>query len=301
MLNKAPVVFFDNRPKLDSNFLKILANAEIENEIIILTSDKSTQIPKSKSKIEKVDIQSLSNYAECERQFLSRYIHLSTNSYDFETACFLRFFAVECLVKERNFQWFWLLDCDVWPTKSISIFSKAEESFFSPDYFDFTTISSHSSLMSNALLIEFNEFILNIFYSELIGDLEKRYCISSKEGIKGGISDMTAMGVFLREYSISSWHDSNVFGVNGHFLSHTVSRLHLDFGKSEKNYMLVIRTKNCFIVICGNMIRKYSTLHFQGNHKFLIPIFQKFRIVWGNQNTFSLLVRISRKYQKLFI
>jgi hypothetical protein len=296
-----PLVFFDNRKELDVNFLRILRRIEVDATIVILVSHSNHSPPVANSRVLIIDVHTLPEYIEKEREFLLKYRHYSTNSYEFETSCFLRFLALECLAKDLKLKRFWLLDCDVWPTKSLELYNDSKNDYFSPDYFDEMTISSHSSLLSSKVLSEFNQFLINEFYSNMRDDLEKKYEALMSTGSRGGISDMLAMGMFLKQRTDFQWLNSNTDGISGHFLNHTISRIHLDLGKHDRNWLMILRTRDYFLVISRNSFRKYATLHFQGNDKHLIPILDKLRIIWGNQRIYSLLVRISRRYQKTLL
>ena len=147
MLSANPIVFFDNRNVFDANFLRILASAKIDNDIIVIVTSPDHKPLKTKNNVSIVDAYSLPGYRELEKKFLGVYQHLSTNTQEFETSCFLRFFAVECLIKKMQLERIWMFDCDVWPTKSISFWNDASSDYLSPDYFDERTISCHSSLL----------------------------------------------------------------------------------------------------------------------------------------------------------
>jgi len=300
VLSANPVVFFDNRNVLDANFLRILASAKIDNDIIVIVTSPNHKPLKTKNNVSIVDAYSLPGYREYENKFLGVYQHLSTNTQEFETSCFLRFFAAECLIKKMQLERIWMFDCDVWPTNSISFWNDARSDYLSPDYFDERTISCHSSLLSSALLRQFNKFTLEVFYNEMIPELQERFEQIKSDQLSGGISDMTAMGLFLRNYSNYPWLDSNINGYSEHFLSHTFSRLYLDLNKTGKSYVLIVRARKNFFVISGLKYRRYATLHFQGNAKHLIPVIQRFRFLWGNQKLFSIMIRVSRKCQKIF-
>ena len=300
MLSVNPVVFFDNRSVLDTNFLRILASTKIENSIIVIVTSPDHKLPKTRNNISIVDAYSLPGYREFEKKFLEVYQHLSTNSLKFETSCFLRFFAAECLINKMQLDRIWMFDCDVWPTESISFWDDASDDYLSPDYFDEMTISCHSSLLSAALLRQFNKFTIEIFYNEMLPELQVLFDQMQSNQLSGGISDMTAMGAFLRNQLNHPWLDSNMNGRSEHFLSHTFSRLYLDLNKTSKNYLLIIKTNKNFLVISGRQYRKYATLHFQGGDKHLIPVIQKLRFLCGNQKMFSIMVRVSRKYHQIF-
>jgi hypothetical protein len=122
-----------------------------------------------------------------------------------------------------------------------------------------------------------------------------------RNGLKGGICDMTAMGMFLDDQYHRPWLDTNFHGQSKHFINHSMATLYEELGKSKNSIILVLRTHHCFIVVSAKTVRKYSILHFQGNDKYLIPIIQRFRFLLGNQAVFSILMRISRKYQKVFL
>lgn len=298
MSTSIPLIFFDNRKELDVNFLRILRRIEVDATIVILVSHPNHNLPVVNSKVLIIDVHTLPEYVEKEREFLLKYRHYSTNSYEFETSCFLRFLALECLAKDLKFNRFWLLDCDVWPTKSLELYNQSESGYFSPDYFDEMTISSHSSLLNTKLLSEFNRFLIDEFYTNMKDELMQKYEALTSTGSRGGISDMFAMGAFLKQRNDFHWLNSNTDGISGHYLNHTISRIHLDLGKHDRNWLMILRIREYFLVISRNSFRKYATLHFQGNDKHLIPILEKFRIIWGNQKIYSLLVRISRHYQK---
>jgi hypothetical protein len=191
------------------------------------------------------------------------------------------------------------MDSDVWPKIDIRHFEETSSDWFSPDYWDYETISPHSSLMNLALVREFNRFLTNSFYQGHGEELERKFIQIRQEFGGGGICDMTALGIFLRRYWERPWCDSNTIKAGEFYLSHAISKVQTDLGISEKQLILIIQRKKYFHIFSLGKTRKYATLHFQGNDKYLIPYLAKFKFIFGNKGIFQYLVRAARKHQSI--
>lgn len=234
MTGQLPVVFFDNRNDLDPNFSRILSSLKIPNPIFFITGNDSLSSNDFTNPIKVIHLSKLDGYAEASFDFSSRYRHLSTNRYEFELACFLRFFAFELLLTELEADRGWLLDCDVWPKTDIRYFEETSSDWFSPDYWDNETISPHSSLMTLSFVSEFNRFLLKTFYQVHSDEVEKKFIQIKQDFGGGGVCDMTALGIFLRKYWKKQWSDSNTVSAGACYLSHSSSKVYTDLGISVR-------------------------------------------------------------------
>jgi hypothetical protein len=295
--HNVPIIYFDNRKHINHNFLRIIRTIRISNPVFLISG--ATKLPSDfpKNKVNFVGLHEIRGYEKISEQFLSNYVHLSTHSYEFETACFLRYFAHQCFMDKLKIDKAFLFDTDVWPAKSLSNYNSAKLSIFSPNHTPSKTISAHSSFLNYSDLYDFNNYLLNEFYQNNIEELKKLFNHMKELNSAGGVSDMLALGMFLQESNNTiKWNDSNKFSFGNSFLNHTFSTLYLDFNISKESWFLIVRKRDYFIVRSKRITRFYSTMHFQGNDKYLILWLEKFFLLYGNRWVFHFLIRISRKF-----
>lgn len=296
MYRVPPILFYDNRDKIDSNFLRILNSLEIKNDIYIITNSDFNIISNLQLRIHKIRLNQLNSYEEIKNHFLQNYTHLSQNSEKFEEACFLRYFAYKMLLDELKIEKAFLFDCDVWPTNSLNLFNSHKKSLLSPGHNSNNMISSHSSLFQSQDLVLFTNFLLNEFYQNYLEYLKQFYQQLIEDKRQGGVSDMLALNIFFRHTGRAPWSDTNYFSVDNYFINHTFSTLPAELNVKENSWFLIILKKNYFLVATRKHRRRYATLHFQGHDKHLIPYLNYSRFLIGNYKIFALMIRLSRKF-----
>lgn len=296
MTSLPPIIFYDNRYEIDLNFTRILNSIKIKNDIYIISNSDYNVKSYANLKIYKIQLNHLDGYEDIKNNFLRNYTHLSKNSQKFEEACFLRYFAYKLLVDQLKLKKAFLFDCDVWPTNSLSFFDSHEKSLLSPGHNSKNMISAHSSLFQSKDLTAFTTFLLNEFYQNYFDFLRIFYQQLIDDNRQGGVSDMMALGIFFRDVGHASWTDSNCFTVKNFFINHTFSTLPTELNVTVNSWFLIIRRKNCFLVVTRKHKRNYATLHFQGHDKHLIIYFKYFRLIIGNYKIFALMIRFSRKF-----
>ena len=296
MSSLPPVFFYDNRDKIDSNFMRILNSLKIKNDIYVISNSDFNINPNIELRIHKICLKQLNGYEEIKNHFLHNYTHLSQNSENFEAACFLRYFAYNILLDQLKIEKAFLFDTDVWPTKSLSFFNAHEKSLLSPGRNSNNMISSHSSLFQSKDLVSFTNFLLNELYQNYLEYLKLFYQKLIEDKRQGGVSDMLALNIFFRNIGHAPWSDANYFSVDNYFINHTFSTLPAELNIKKNSWFLIILKKNYFLVATRKHRRRYATLHFQGHDKHLIPCLKFSRFLIGNYKIFALMIRFSRKF-----
>jgi hypothetical protein len=134
------------------------------------------------------------------------------------------------------------------------------------------------------------------FYQENFKELEKQYLEMRRSGFLGGITDMTAIGFWLSTPEPNAWFNSYQNDSLGVRISHNLARIkdELSWNQNGNNKLFIIlNLAGNFIVLnlLGNHI-KYASVHFQGHHKNLIPIFINSRFLIGNSEMFEILIKV---------
>ena len=253
-----PLVFFDDRDHLPKYFIKILTKAKTNRKVFILSgSDLIFQ----NEFIENIQITKNITYLKSLAKFKNAYVHLSSNSQDFEIACFARFFALNTFMQMNKLKNAWLLDTDVWPTQNLEIFEQVAHSS------DKVLILSKSRPESNAVLAScslwnFNDvdkfctYLSNSFYQKNFSELQHFYLEKQSNSILGGVCDMTALTYWTSRESIDYLNSYKAI-LRNNLIPETISEIFLQisapFGemKEEKknNFIVILYLRNQFFLI----------------------------------------------------
>ena len=286
-----PYIFFDNREELQPWFVKILRAVSESQEIYVITRAARTKTL-DRENIHFVNISELGYFPRF-NEFKEKYVHLSTHSIDFELSCFERYFAIESLMELNQFTTIWHLDTDVFPTEHLKKYNQFDLVFSSP-YADNSVVSAHTSKFSRHGINEFTEFLIHEFYADHLQVLQKFYDLRIEDGLSGGICDMQGLAFWLRIHRQGQWMNS--FGYNGKDLSrinHTIANLaeELPLNKYVGPFLVSRHEKYLQLFTLGAS-NAYATLHFQGQFKYLIPNFLRFRFLVGNSKSLLFQTKI---------
>ena len=193
---------------------------------------------------------------------------------------------------ELNFAWH--LDTDVIPAKNLDRFSKFDLIFSKP-FKNLKLASAHTARFSKIGIESLVNYLRDHFYQENFKELEKEYLEMRKKELLGGVSDMQAIGYWLSTLEPTAWFNSYQNDYLGLRISHNLARIddELSWNQSRNNLLfLILNLGRNFTVLNlqGNHI-KYVSVHFQGHHKNLIPIFINSRFLLGNSEMFQILIK----------
>lgn len=288
---KVPYIFFDNRVELQPWFKRILRAIPKSQETYIITYARPSK-DLSRENIHFLNIADLDYFPRFE-MFKEKYVHLSTHSVDFELSCFERYFAIESVMEKYQLNSIWHLDTDVLPTQDLESYNKFDLVFSSP-YLDNSVVSAHTSKFSYEAICEFTEFLISEFYVDSLQQLRKFYESRIERGLQGGICDMQGLAFWLQLHRQGQWLNS--FGYDRNDLpqiNHTIANLVEELPPRTYFGPFLFSTHKKYLrLYTVGMSRKYATVHFQGQFKYLIPILLRFGFLVGNSKLLLLQTRI---------
>lgn len=242
-----------------------------ESEVILIAN-------KNIDKAENISYYCLKDYASMANKFKKIYIHLSSNDYNYEFFCIMRWFILnEFIIKNNINTPFFYFDSDVLLLSSVKNIMKD----FSLISYDYTcTQSGGPQYFRNKNII--NNFcnLINSYYldSSKISGLKNFYSNIKKLGKKGGVNDMYFLGEF-RKIS-TNYRDlyienkAKIFDSNIHSVSNYKYIYYYSHGNIHKIKKVTINKKGIYFynVKTKRYIKSYG-LHFQGVSKIYIPYF----------------------------
>ncbi len=281
-----PIFFFHKGSQKGLFFDKILRQAEISNgreNIYILTDNLSDTLKHYNC----IDIR---KYADATTNFDKVYQHHSKNKYAFEKACFDRWFIINVVAKELNFENFFHADCDVLISEDLKpVFDKYIKDKFdgSMMYFEdglgSSITSGHSSFWNRKLIDEFCKFTLSVYNDPKSLNQILRDTLEGKFYDNTNLSDMILLDVFrtktkpatLNLFTLESENICFDFNVN---VSYNGFKNSYKLSKAFK----IKKIDQVDYALCGEVVDsedngkpyKFYTLHFQGYiTKTLIPLY----------------------------
>ncbi len=230
-------------------------------------------------------------------EFKTKYIHMSSNDYEFELVCFKRYFCVYDYARKHNINELWMLDSDLIIYEDISELdmNKYDVAYFKWSGTDLEynwTISPHCSYWTLDAMDDFIEFLMEA-YTHQINILREKWCFHKKNNINGGICDMTLLYLWDRQ---KRWrvfntgtitYDNTVFDsyVNSELLANESVVMNVKLGLKRISF---IEKKPLFQLQDGTLI-KAKTIHAQGPRKMYIlnlircdSAYLLYRVSWIN-------------------
>jgi hypothetical protein len=216
--------------------------------------------------------------------FTARYKHLSTNPYDIELYCFLRWFIIRDYMKRHDIQRAFICDTDVLLYANVNeiynTFNEKEvylmvREYGNPELPPPPIVSGGQSFWTLTMLDRFCNFLEHFYekYEQEIAAKMKYHLSRRQTGDNGGICDMTAVGFFyLENQSVIG----NILSVKNHSttdgtLSSSNNALQDEYEVDTNGKKFVFKKG---IPFCYNPIIKeeikFYLLHFQGPSKYLI-------------------------------
>ena len=289
-----PYVFFDNRRHFQSWFLQILRVIPDDQEVFVLSNATP---PIGMIRTKNLNFVQLSNldYLRKFKIFERNYVHLSTHEPEFELSCFERYFALEALMTKLNLDSAWHLDIDVLPTRDLRRFNEFGLVFSSP-YPDHSVVSAHTSKFSIGGIRHLTDFLIRNFYTDYLDELHFFFRSRLQRGLSGGVCDMQGLAYWLRTLNSGDWLNSFQNKDVGVHINHTLANIDAEFTEvnGSKNSRITFHDGR-LEVSSKDSSRIYATLHFQGQCKFLIPYFLRFKILFGSSNFLLYQTKIATK------
>ena len=226
-MKNAPILFLHtgNPPFLNTAIQRLrLSNS---NDIMLLGDE-------SNSGIEGVSHYHITDYFESAKDFEENYyIHMSTNSYEFELICYQRWFIIQQFIEKNNIENFWYLDSDVIVYGNLDEYLKSTlpNKTFDLVGFDTKNCGGGDSFMpcfnffSKKLINEITAFMLKSYVvDDILTQLKNKWNKHQTEKIEGGICDMTQLKLYFDmhygELTIfNSYNVSNKLIPDGNFNS----------------------------------------------------------------------------------
>lgn len=221
-------------------------------------------------------------------QFTDKYKHMSTNSYEFELFCWLRWFHLWDYMRRNSIRSVVHLDSDVLLFSSLaeikSDYDRAiddcgyaipEQSFESMEW----TAAAHISYWTIERLAEFCEFAIESFCSDRYLQLyQKKWNWHQQHNLNGGICDMTTLYLFWLEressiFNLCKQHHQHVFDNNMNF-SANYKNNEFETDKGIKKIEFIDNKPLLTAIADGSRVRVHGC-HFQGAAKKYIPAYYR--------------------------
>jgi hypothetical protein len=291
-----PYFFFDNRENLPNWFIENLKRIPKNQFVYVATKAIKPFKLSRRPNIFFIHLDLL-DYQKSFNEFKGIYRHMSTHGEAFELSCFERYFALQSCMKRFHLENVWHLDTDVVPTPNLKNY-QSQNLIFSSPYDDLSVASGHTCKFTAVALNNFLDFLKWEFYQKNYPELKDAFDRRLKDGLKGGVTDMSALAYWLRTLSATAWLNSYGKVFNDVQINHTFSNLHREIDgkkKSTNKFLLVLRINNRIILFKRSGKSKLASLHFQGQYKVLMVPFFRFFHIFGTSNFIFMQTRVLMK------
>ncbi|MGJ7530234.1 hypothetical protein [Variovorax sp. GB1P17] len=234
-------------------------------------------------------------------RFRHAYVHLSSNSPEFEKICFRRYFLLaQYLAANPECREFVLIDSDVllFEGAGMHIRRLAGKADFSGSYirpadgWNPCQISPHVSYWTSNGLQRFVAFVLDT-YATPAGKRKLRQIAArfAARGVRGGVSDMTLL--YLWAQATGNADPINRV-LDGHVIDHNINSSHNHLAhefriRGGAKRIAYRDGQPCLVMSSGDMARVLA-LHFQGSAKMAMPHALHGRVRTVAALTYALLV-----------
>jgi len=243
--------------------------------------------------------------------FIKAYRHHSTNHYDYELFCFLRWFLIRALMREWDYRSVFVADSDVMVyaelsrhARRIGLGNTCMAAFnIGVDHRWVQSASGHSSYWTWEGINLFCQFLLEL-YTTPEGTARLEGVLQQKQEIRDavGVSDMTALYLFYERYSsqitnLSRCLDGSTFDHNiGMGTNYDIEEFETQRGRKriwmlEGHPVCYNRQQDCLI----NML----SLHFQGGYKNVVHRYYTGKGLWHRRVWREMRFQASRFYRFL--
>ena len=279
LMQNAPIVFIHMG---NQRYLrKVIKQAELYNRDVFLVGDQSNKTFARKwISANKLEIEDFNH-------FESLYIHMSTNTYEFELGCIKRYYLLKAFMEKQNLDMCFMLDSDVCIYSDLNreIDCHNAVALSAPDNGipNLWCMSPHCSFWKKDFLDSFIKYIEKLYKMHDLR-LEKLWNYYCQNNMNGGISDMVLLHMWIKEKKIvwknlASIDGTKVFDDNISSLSNYKGQLFQSRKAWGNRYLKKIVFEDglpYFYTIDQKKIRS-CIIHAQGENKMYISIFTKCR------------------------
>ena len=253
-----------------SDYLQYSLKKALEKNRVILIGDKDPQIKNNQFKFYAVNQYINDDF----KKFATLYEHLSTNPYNFELFCFLRWFLVkELMVREK-------IDISFYIDSDVMLYVDVNNEIHKFKQYDFTLLHRTAAISSFITISGINNFcnlLLNIYSHKNSYKYEKiksHFTIRQKYGLGGGVCDMTLLDLF--HYSADDGGGPGRVGemmiiLDDSTYDHNINvpDQNFDFKNGIKNIQMIDKTPYVYSNKLNKLI-KFNSLHFNSSAKTLM-------------------------------
>lgn len=282
------VASFDNRRVLPGYFYKFLEHTIRFCDLHFITSIKASNSFPSFKHVDSgfnfnvLNTSRLPQYGFTQILLEKVFTNLSTNSYQFEKACFERWLALNAATSHlEDDEYVCLLDTDFLIGMSPSVLLDYCTKAFKNKKIDFiaewevgadiVSIRPEISILKKSYLFGFCRFMITTYFSQDMRDeLRGQFFDRIGNGLPGGICDMRALAAFAKINSenlvnIRELKDLSLVGNINTFVRESQDKL---------EWSLNLNSIPGTIKICNN-VKPLVGVHFQGRSKCLIALVEK--------------------------
>lgn len=219
--------------------------------------------------------------------FKKKYVHMSSNAYEFEVMCFKRYFVVYEYLKKISAKCFVMLDSDVLTYVNYETLPFRGDNVVAASWFgnqdNYKWAICPCVFVANVDALEdFLQFVIKM-YSEEHGleKLKAKMKYHEKNHIAGGICDMTLLYLWMEELIMTKKYEiyNNAIVDNDRVFDHNIQTAN-GYVNNEFKYDKILKMKKVefvngipyFILQNGRRVRAY-TLHFLGGAKTTMEAF----------------------------
>tara|TARA_Y100000996_G_scaffold389189_1_gene349405 strand:- start:933 stop:1775 length:843 start_codon:yes stop_codon:yes gene_type:complete len=272
---EVPVVIVNKRFSVFPEFEYVIKNAKEYDNRVVFIGDDPIDINWG-AEISDINL-ILHNSKDC-REFVENYVHMSTNNFQVELFCFLRWIILRDWMKENDVNAVLHMDRD------ILYFANASDEYPRYSNFEFTLsgrTSAHCSFFTFDGLNNFCIYFMNLYRNKDSFDfsrLSSEFQVRQHYGLDGGICDMTLLEKYARFENPHRIGEVSVVTENNGYYDHVVS-ISEDFEMDDEFGIKKIYFGTPFPY--GKNLRlnrsvRFCSLHFQGqNKKYIREIYNK--------------------------
>jgi hypothetical protein len=173
--------------------LEVAARSNRHTRIVLLGDEANRSFSKD------VEHHHISDYDQDVRSFEKSYLHLSTNSYDFEFFCLSRWMILNCFCQRYGMRGIFHADSDVLVYSSITDIANA---LLDCELAVSLERSPHASFWTAETLSDFAGFIASTYRTKDGPDFQELAALHnrfSSERRPGGVCDMALINLFVRD------------------------------------------------------------------------------------------------------
>jgi hypothetical protein len=226
-----PVVMYDSRSELPHWAWRVVRLTASHGTTILLKPPGHRDA--THPNLEIIDPRDVPGASDRLTQFRKAYVHMSTAPIQFERACFERFLVLAAYMEGATLNHVWHMDTDAVAHASARTIglnlAKAGFDAVSAGSLECWdtggSISAGNAFLSQRAVEAFSDFVCGRMFGEYGTSLRRWFLGLKDRGGSGGVCDMTAWGICLREDRTLKTLDTNWTLVDDHMVINSLYRL----------------------------------------------------------------------------